>query len=76
MNYKTNINMTAISNSDLCALVIPVHMPSVYCIILLNFSKQLHDSAKLQRHLHTKHIHCKDKLLTFLKCKCGEMKHS
>jgi hypothetical protein len=65
--------MTATSNSD---LVIPAHKPSMYCIILLNFSKEFHDSAKLQRHLHTKHIHCKEKLLTFLKYKCGELNHS
>jgi spore maturation protein CgeB len=32
--------------------------------------------AKLQWHLQAVHVHCKDKLITFSKRKCDEMKHS
>lgn len=31
---------------------------------------------KLQRHLHTKHVDCKDKIVAFLKHKYDELKHS
>jgi hypothetical protein len=32
--------------------------------------------AKLQRHLHTKHVDSKHQLNAFLKRKCDELKHS
>jgi hypothetical protein len=56
--------------------MIPVWlMPSLHCV-----NKTIANSymvpAKVQGHLHTKHVDCKDKYLMFLKCKCDELKKS
>jgi hypothetical protein len=80
MKYKVNINMmTVISNLDLLMLVITVHlMPNVFyvgdysaphaqCVLCYQTSgNRLMFPTKLQWHLHTKDVGCKDKSIVIV----------